>query len=71
MSALDCIGGMRDGLHARSAITINGFRRDGLRQAGAQSDHARHIQSLLTFGESTAKEHIFDFGRVEIWGPLQ
>ncbi len=61
----DGIGGVGDALQAGRAEAVDRLGRDGIGQAGAQADHARHIHALLAFREGAAQDDVIHLGRVE------
>ena len=58
----DALIGERDGFKTGGAEAIDGGARDFDGQAGAQSGHARDVQSLLAFGLSAAEDDVVDGG---------
>jgi hypothetical protein len=55
---------MGDGLQAGRTKAVHRFRRNGLRQAGAQSNHSPHVHSLFAFRESASQDYVINLGRV-------
>ena len=70
-SALDAIGGKRDGLQPRGAESVDGHRRRFDGQPGAKARDARDVQPLLGFGHRAAEDDVFDVGRRHAWRAIQ
>ena len=67
---LDCAGGDVDGIHRRTAETVNCGTGDRNRQVGEETDQARDVEALFALRESASHDQVFDVGRIDA-GPLQ
>ena len=65
-SAEDLIRGLRDGLKAGRAETVESESADGSRQTGQQSGDSGNVVTLRTVRLSTTENDVFDFAGIEL-----
>ena len=70
-TALDAVGGKRDGLQTRRAEPVDRDGRRLYRQSRAKARDARDVQTLLGLGHGATEDDVLNVSRVDAGGAIQ